>query len=46
MMQVQVSLDTPAMFMALLLITLVGMSLYGLVMLLERMLVTRDARLG
>jgi len=46
MMQVQVSLDTPAMFMALLLITLVGMSLYGLVMLLERILVTRDARLG
>src|ERR1700742_3079697 len=46
MMQVQVSLDTPAMFMALLLITLIGISLYGLVMLLERMLVTRDARLG
>jgi len=46
MMQVQVSLDTPAMFMALLLITLVGMSLYGLVTLLERLLVTRDARLG
>lgn len=45
MMQVQVSLDTPAMFMALLLITLVGMSLYGLVLLLERLLVTRDARL-
>jgi NitT/TauT family transport system permease protein len=46
MMQVQVSLDTPAMFMALLLITLVGMSLYGLVLLLEQLLVTRDARLG
>ncbi len=45
MMQVQVSLDTPAMFMALLLITLVGMSLYGVVLLLERLLVTRDARL-
>lgn len=45
MMQVQVSLDTPAMFMALLLITLVGMSLYGLVLLLEHVLVTRDARL-
>jgi len=45
MMQVQVGLDTPAMFMALLLITLVGMSLYGVVLLLERLLVTRDARL-
>jgi NitT/TauT family transport system permease protein len=45
MMQVQVSLDTPAMFMALLLITMVGMSLYGLVLLLESILVTRDARL-
>jgi NitT/TauT family transport system permease protein len=46
MMQVQVSLDTPAMFMALLLITMVGMSLYGLVLLTERMLVPRDARLS
>jgi NitT/TauT family transport system permease protein len=46
MMQVQVSLDTPAMFMALLLITMVGMSLYGLVLLLERILVARDARLS
>jgi NitT/TauT family transport system permease protein len=46
MIQVQVSLDTPAMFMALLLITMVGMSLYGLVLLLERMLVVRDARLS
>jgi NitT/TauT family transport system permease protein len=46
MLQVQVSLDTPAMFMALLLITAVGMSLYGLVLLLERMLVSRDARLS
>jgi NitT/TauT family transport system permease protein len=46
MMQVQVSLDTPAMFMALILITMVGMSLYGLVLLLEYMLVVRDARLS
>jgi NitT/TauT family transport system permease protein len=46
MMQVQESLDTPAMFMALLLITMIGMSLYGFVLLLERMLVTRDARLS
>jgi NitT/TauT family transport system permease protein len=46
MMQVQVSLDTPAMFMALVLITMVGMSLYAFVLLLERMLVTRAARLS
>jgi NitT/TauT family transport system permease protein len=46
MMQVQVSLDTPAMFMALLLITVVGMSLYGLVLSFERLLVARDARLS
>ncbi len=46
MMQVQVTLDTPAMFMALLLITAVGMALYALVLLLEYLLVPRDARLG
>jgi NitT/TauT family transport system permease protein len=46
MMQVQVTLDTPAMFMALILITATGMTLYGLVLLLERALVPRDARLG
>jgi NitT/TauT family transport system permease protein len=46
MMQVQESLDTPAMFMALLLITMIGMSLYGFVLLLERILVARDARLS
>lgn len=44
MLQVQVTLDTPAMFMAVLLITLLGMLLYGLVLLLERLLVAKDAR--
>ena len=46
MLQVQVTLDTPAMFMAVLLITLIGVSLYGIVLLLERLFVVRDARLG
>jgi NitT/TauT family transport system permease protein len=39
MLQVQVSMDTPAMFMAVILITLVGVALYSLVLLLERILV-------
>jgi len=46
MLQVQVTLDTPAMFMAVLLITLIGMLLYGLVLLLERLLVVKDARVA
>src|SRR5512145_276748 len=46
MLQVQVTLDTAAMFMAVILITLIGMVLYGLVLLLERLVVVRDARLG
>ena len=46
MLQVQVTLDTAAMFMAVLLITLIGMLLYGLVLVLERWLVVPDARLG
>ena len=46
MLQVQVTLDTPAMFMAVILITLLGMLLYGLVMLLERLLVAKDARVS
>jgi NitT/TauT family transport system permease protein len=46
MLQVQVTLDTAAMFMAVILITLIGMVLYGLVLGLERMLVVRDARLS
>lgn len=45
MMQVQVNLDTPAMFMALVLITALGVVLYGLVLLLERLVVPRDARI-
>jgi len=46
MLQVQVTLDTPAMFMAVLLITLLGMVLYGSVLLLEKLLVVKDARIG
>jgi NitT/TauT family transport system permease protein len=46
MLQVQVTLDTPAMFMAVILITLLGMLLYGLVLLLERWLVVKDARVS
>jgi NitT/TauT family transport system permease protein len=45
MLQVQVTLDTPAMFMAVIMITLIGMLLYGTVLLLERWLVVKDARL-
>lgn len=44
MLQVQVTLDTPAMFMAVIYITLLGMLLYGLVLGLERLLVAKDAR--
>lgn len=46
MLQVQVSIDTAGMFMAVILITLIGVVLYGLVLGLERLLVVRDARLG
>jgi NitT/TauT family transport system permease protein len=46
MLQVQVTLDTPAMFMAVLLITVIGMVLYGIVLLLERLLVPKDARVA
>jgi NitT/TauT family transport system permease protein len=46
MLQVQVTLDTPAMFMAVILITLLGMLLYGIVLALERWLVPRDARVA
>ena len=44
MLQVQVTLDTAAMFMAVILITLVGIVLYGLVLGLERLVIVRDAR--
>jgi NitT/TauT family transport system permease protein len=46
MLQVQVTLDTPAMFMAVVLITLLGMLLYGLVLLLEHFMIVKDARIG
>ena len=46
MLQVQVTLDTPAMFMAVILITLLGMLLYGMVLGLERLLVVKDARVS
>jgi NitT/TauT family transport system permease protein len=46
MLQVQVTLDTAAMFMAVILITLIGGALYLIVLGLERLLVVRDARLG
>jgi NitT/TauT family transport system permease protein len=45
MLQVQVTLDTAAMFMAVILITLIGVLLYGMVLGLERLLVVRDARI-
>jgi NitT/TauT family transport system permease protein len=34
------------MFMAVILISLIGVVLYGLVLLAERLVVVRDARLG
>jgi NitT/TauT family transport system permease protein len=46
MLQVQVTLDTAAMFMAVILISLIGVLLYGVVLLAERLVVVRDARLG
>ncbi len=45
MLQVQVRLDTAAMVMAVLLISLTGIVLYGLVAALESLVVVRDARL-
>ena len=45
MLLVQVTLDTPAMFMAVIMITLLGMGLYGFVLLMERWLVVKDARI-
>ncbi len=46
MAQVQVTLDTAAMFMAVILITLIGVVLYGIVLGLEKLLVVRDARIA
>jgi NitT/TauT family transport system permease protein len=45
MIQVQAAIDTPAMFMAVILLTLLGIALYLLVLLLEHLLVPKDARL-
>ncbi|MFN6953474.1 MAG: ABC transporter permease [Acetobacteraceae bacterium] len=45
MLSAQATLDTPAMFMALILITLVGVGLYASVVALEALTVTADARL-
>ena len=45
MIQVQASLDTPAMLMAVVLLTLLGVALYGLVLGCERLFVVRDVRL-
>jgi NitT/TauT family transport system permease protein len=44
-MAAQGTLDTPVMVMSLILVTLVGVTLYGLVVALERLVVTEDARL-
>lgn len=44
MIQVQAVLDTAAMFMAVILLSLVGVSLYLLILLAERLLVVQDAR--
>lgn len=45
MIQVQASLDTAAVFMAVLLITGLGVVLYLLVLLMERYFITQDARI-
>lgn len=46
MLQVQVRLDTAAMMMAVLLISLIGIVLYGLIAALEALVVVRDARIS
>jgi NitT/TauT family transport system permease protein len=45
MIQVQASLDIAAMVMAVILLTLLGVVLYGLVLGLERLTVVEDVRL-
>ena len=44
MVQVQTSLDTPAMFMAVFLLTLIGIAVYLMTMGLERLCIVKDAR--
>lgn len=46
MQQVQVTLDTAAMFMAVLVITFIGVALYGAVIVLEYLTVPRDSRVA
>lgn len=46
MQQVQVTLDTAAMFMAVLVITLIGVVLYAAVLLLEHLTVPKDSRVA
>src|ERR1700716_2471279 len=46
MLQVQVTLDTAAMFMAGILITLLGGALYLIMLRLDRLLFVQDARIG
>ena len=45
MIQVQGQLDTAGMFMAVILLTLLGIALYGIVVLLEQIFVVKDARI-
>ena len=45
MLQVQSTLDTAAMFMGVILITLIGVVLYAMVLGVERLIVVRDARI-
>jgi NitT/TauT family transport system permease protein len=45
MIQVQASLDTAGVFMAVILITAIGVLLYLLVLLLEHLFITKDARI-
>lgn len=45
MIQVQSTLDTAAMFMAVILLSAIGIGLFGLVLLLEHIFVVKDARL-
>ena len=44
MVQVQTSLDTPAMFMAVFLLTLLGIAVYLMTLVLERLCIARDAQ--
>jgi NitT/TauT family transport system permease protein len=46
MLSLQATLDTPAMFMSLALITLIGVALYGAVTIAERLIVPVDARVA